>query len=411
MARTLLSINNYFYARGGAEVVFLRHNGIFEDAGWAVAVFCMQHPRNRHSRWSGEFVEEIEFGSEGYGVIDKVSKGLKAVYSLEARAKVGRLIDRIEPDVCHVHNVYHHISPSVLSVVRNRGVPLVMTLHDLKIACPAYSMLTHDGVCERCRDGGLYRVATNRCMKGSPALSLLVMVESYLHRFLGSYTENVDKFIVPSRFYLEKLCEWGFDRARFAYVPNFVQVEDFRPRYEPGSRFTYFGRLSPEKGVATLIRACADAGVGLDVVGAGPIEDELHELAAALEADVRFHGYQSGDALYDRIAAARAVVVPSEWYENAPLSVLEAGALGKPVIAADIGGLPELVVDGESGWIFPSGSVEALSACLQRVAQMPDGAVEGIGSAARAGVAEHFSPHAYLTRIRGVYEELGVVWH
>lgn len=411
MPSTLLSINNYFYARGGAEIVFLRHNEMFENAGWSVVPFCMHHDRNEKSEWSRAFVEEIELGTPSYGLWDKVSKGVKAVYSLEARSKVQQLLEWIEPDVCHAHNVYHHISPSVLGAISASGVPVVMTLHDLKIACPAYSMLTHDGVCERCRDGSLYRVATNRCMKGSVSLSLLVMIESYLHRFLGSYTQNVDTFVVPSRFYLEKLSEWGFDRSRFVHVPNFVDVDRFRARYEPGRRFVYFGRLSAEKGIATLIRAAAHAGVGLDIIGSGPIEDELRALAAHWRADAVFHGYQSGDALFETIAAARAVVVPSEWYENAPLSVLEAAALGKPVVAANIGGLPELVTEDESGWTFESGSVDELSSCLRRLADSSDATIRTAGLAARTHAAERYSPGRYLERMRDVYTGLGVAWH
>ena len=182
MAATLLSINNYYYPRGGAEVVFFRHNGMLHDAGFNVVPFAMNHRMNVGGAERSEFASEVEYGRESDGLAAKIRKGLKGVYSFEARTKLAHLIDRSAPDVCHAHNVYHHLSPSILGLVRARGIPLVMTLHDLKLACPAYSMLTHDGVCERCRDGRLYQVVTNRCMKGSLALSALVMLESYLHR-------------------------------------------------------------------------------------------------------------------------------------------------------------------------------------------------------------------------------------
>jgi glycosyltransferase involved in cell wall biosynthesis len=331
------------------------------------------------------------------------------VYSLEARRAVERIIDRTSPDVCHAHNIYHHLSPSILSAVRNRGVPLVMTLHDLKLGCPAYSMLTHDGVCERCRGGRYYQAVAHRCMKGSLALSLWVMVESYVHKLLGSYVRNVDRFIVPSRFYKTKLVEWGFPEERFEYVPNFVAAEQFEPRFEPGTRFVYFGRLSYEKGVATLIRAAAAAGTPLDIVGTGPKGDSLRALAASLQADVRFLGYLSGAPLHDAIRAARAVVIPSEWYENAPLSALEAGALGKPAIVAEIGGLPE-IVDSGSGWSFPSGDVDALATRLTEVATLADASIAEAGVSARRRVLEQFSPQRYMENIRRVYAGLGVRW-
>jgi glycosyltransferase involved in cell wall biosynthesis len=245
-------------------------------------------------------------------------------------------------------------------------------------------------------------------MKGSLALSALVMLESYLHLALGSYLRNVDRFLVPSRFYLHKLVEWGFPAERFEYVPNFVAAESFEACYAPGARFVYFGRLSAEKGVATLIRAAAEAKVGLDVVGTGPAENALRALAAG--RDVRFLGYLTGTKLNAAVSSARAVVVPSEWYENAPLAVLEGAALGKPLIVARIGGLPELVVEGESGWSFESRSVSELAAILRRVAQLPDADVAAVGLAARRRIEDEFSPQRYLERIRGVYSRLGVAW-
>ena len=408
MSGTLLSINNYYYARGGAEVLFMRHNGMLAAEGWSVVPFCMRHADNYPTPWSYDFVEEIELDGEHDGFAAKLRKGVKAVYSLEARAKVRRLLDRVAPDVCHAHNVYHHLSPSILAVIHGRGIPLVMTLHDLKLACPAYSMLARDGVCERCRDGHLFNVFTQRCMKNNALLSFLVMVESYLHRFLRSYVANVDRFLVPSRFYIDKFVDWGFDPAQFRHLPNFVDAQRYEPCFTPGRRFAYVGRLSAEKGVATLIEAAAQAGVPLDIIGTGRAERGLRELAEQRSCDVRFHGYLSGRALQAAMASARAIVVPSEWYENAPLTVLEAGALGKPVIASAIGGLPELVVEGETGWTFAPGSVEALAERLRTVADLADAGVERAGKAARRHVAEEFGPDRYLDGIRDVYLELGV---
>jgi glycosyltransferase involved in cell wall biosynthesis len=408
MAATLLSINNYYYPRGGAEVVFFRHNGMLNDAGFRVVPFAMNHEMNVGGPERSEFVSELEYGRKSDGFVANVRKGLKSVYSFEARSKLASLIERAAPDVCHAHNVYHHLSPSILGLVRSRGIPLVMTLHDLKIACPAYSMLSHDGICERCRNGRLHQVVTHRCMKGSLALSALVMVESYLHRLLGSYLRNVDLFLVPSRFYQRKLVEWGFPAERFEYVPNFVAADSFPACYAAGARFVYFGRLSREKGIATLIRAAAAAKVGIDVIGTGPQELELKALAAG--QDVRFLGFLTGAKLNAAVSAARAVVVPSEWYENAPLSVLEGAALGKPLIVARVGGLPELVVESESGWTFESRSVDELAACLRRVAELPDAEVSAVGVAARHRIEDEFSPRRYLDRIRSVYGRLGVQW-
>jgi glycosyltransferase involved in cell wall biosynthesis len=173
----------------------------------------------------------------------------------------------------------------------------------------------------------------------------------------------------------------------------------------------YFGRVSPEKGLATLVRAAAAARCKISIVGTGPQLEELRRLAADLGADVTFAGYLTGEALHEVVRTARAVVLPSEWYENAPLSVLEAFALGKPVIAAAIGGLPELVIDGESGWHFQSGSREGLAERLRQVNSSPDDAIRAFGSEALQRVRVNYSPDRYMNDIRKLYGRLGVLWN
>lgn len=403
----LLAINNYHYRRGGAEVVFLEQNRLFSELGWRVAPFCMRHPENLPTPWAEHFVDEIEFGRE-YSLREKAVRAQKITFSVEARQKLDRLLAQFQPDLAHAHNVYHHISPSIFGLLRRRGVPVVLTLHDLKLACPAYKMFTHDGVCERCKGGALHNVVRHRCIKGSLALSATILVESALHRLLGCYARNVDRFVVPSRFYAEKFAEWGWQRERFVHVPNFVEVDDYAPDASVGEAFVYFGRLGPEKGLATLVRAAATARVPVWLVGTGPEEPRLRELAAALGADVRFLGYLSGGALHEAVRRARAVVLPSEWYENAPRSVMEAYALGRPVIGARIGGIPELVRDGETGMVFESGDVESLAEALSALRDLPDSAAAEMGEAGRRWMAREFTPARYRDRLLDLYRSAGL---
>jgi glycosyltransferase involved in cell wall biosynthesis len=407
MTPKLLSINNYYYYRGGAETVFLEQNKMFEAYGWEVIPFAMHHPRNLATPWSRYFVDEIEFG-EAYSLAQKVIRANKVIYSFEARRKLGQLIDDVRPDVSHAHNIYHHISPSILGLLKSRGVPTVLTLHDLKIACPAYNMLAADGICERCRGGRLHNVLVHRCIKGSTVLSAVVMAEAVLHRLIGSYRSSVDRFVVPSRFYIDKLTQWGMPAHLFRHVPNFVDTNSQQPQFEAGKRFLYLGRLSREKGLPTLIRAAGAARVPVSVAGTGAMLDELRELAKQCGADVDFLGYLTGDALKAAIKSARAVVLPSECYENAPMSVLEAYALGKPAIGARIGGIPELIRENETGLIFTSGDVAALSTALEKLMSMPDAAVEQMGRQGRQWVEREFTADLYRARLLNIYHELGV---
>jgi len=404
---TLLSVNNYYYYRGGAETVFLEHNRMFEREGWQVVPFAMRHARNLPSLWSEHFVDEIEFG-EAYSFREKLTRVPRVIYSQQARQRLRQLLDATTPDLCHAHNIYHHISPSILGLLKQRDIPVVLTLHDLKVACPAYQMLAGDGICERCRNGRLYNVVRHRCIKDSTALSAVVMVEAIVHRLLGSYRNCVDRFVVPSRFYASKLAEWGIPAEKFRHVPNFVDVPRYEPEFRPGERFLYFGRLANEKGLHTLVRAAAAVRCRLSIAGTGPELEPLQRLAAETGADVKFLGYLSGANLHDAVRSARAVVLPSEWYENAPMSVLEAYALGKPVLGARIGGIPELIQDNVTGFQFESGNEASLVAVLERAAATSDARLVEMGRAGRTWVEAEFTAEVYRDRMLAVYGELGV---
>nr|WP_093186768.1 glycosyltransferase [Thiocapsa sp. KS1] len=403
-----MAINNYYYRRGGAEVVFLESAKLLADSGWDVVPFAMKHPQNLPSPWSEYFIDEIEYG-EDYSFFEKAARIPKVIYSFEARRKVRDLIRVARPDIAHAHNVYHHISPSIFGALKEEGIPTILTLHDLKLACPAYKMLAHDGVCERCKGGRIWNVVTHKCVKDSYALSGTIALETLTHRALQLYSRNVDRFIVPSRFYLEKFVEWGWDRDRFTYIPNFVDTERFAPDPTPGNAFVYVGRLGHEKGLRTLIKAAAIAAVPLRIIGTGPEEEILRALSERTGGKAEFLGYLAGDDLQGAIKTGRALVLPSEWYENAPVSILESYALGRPVIGAKIGGIPELIRPGETGATFESSDVEALATVLRQVASLNASEVTEMGMAGRGWVEDDFSDVRHRDRLVALYKTLGVV--
>lgn len=403
----ILSINSYHYRRGGSDVVYLDHAALMESLGWDNAFFSMQHQKNLPTPWSRYFIDELEFGG-AYSLGQKISMAAKAVYSFEAQRKLRSLLQDFRPDVAHLHCIYHHQSPSILPVLTEAGIPVVMTAHDLKIACPAYKMLNRTGVCERCKDGSVLNVIRHRCVRDSLAASVIVAAESGLQRTMQTYRKHLTKVVAPSRFFLEKFVEWGWPREQFVYIPNYVDASKFEPTFEPGDYFFYFGRLALEKGVGTLIRAAARAGVRLRIAGTGPEGDVLKALAAEVGGDIEFLGFVSGDPLWKLLREARAIVLPSEWYENAPMSVLEAYASGKPVIGARIGGIPEMVMEGETGWLFESGSVVELAEKLADVQSHPGAVISAMGQAARRVVEDRFNERQYLNAMLRLYESLGV---
>jgi glycosyltransferase involved in cell wall biosynthesis len=404
-ARRLLAINNYFYRRGGAESVFLDHIDLFAGAGWDVVPFAMEHPDNLPSPWSPYFVSEIEYGRSS-GPLTKAMQAAKIIFSLEARRKIRALVSCARPTVAHAHNVYHHISPSIFQALKAEGIPIVMTAHDLKLACPAYKMLNQGRVCERCRGGQIQNVLLNRCVKDSLAVSGLVFLETLVHRSFGLYRDTIDRLVTPSRFYRDKLVEWGWDASRIAYIPNCIDADQFTPRSDESNYFVYAGRLAPEKGLATLVRATALSQQRLVLAGTGPEEAALRRLATEVGADVSFAGYLKKPELQRLVGEALALVLPSEWYENAPISVLEAYALGRPVIGARIGGIPELVLHNETGVLVEPGNVEMLADALAGIANLPQTTRTEFGARGRDWVRREFSPDGYRDRTTELYNEV-----
>ncbi len=388
-------------------MVFFEHDAMFRRLGWDTAVMTMHHPRNEPSPWSEFFVDEIEFGHE-YGLAHKLAMAGKVIYSLEARRKLGRLLDRFRPDVAHAHCIYHHLSPSVLPLLKAHGIPVVMTSHDLKLACPSYKMVNRTGICERCKNGNLFNVIRYRCVRDSLPVSALIALESSIHKVSGIYRKHLDRIVAPSLFMKNKLVEWGWDAERIVHIPNYVHSDAFTPNPAPGNYFVYFGRLQVDKGVATVVKAAIQAGVKLHMVGTGPDEAFVKELARGHEERVTFHGYQSGETLWRIVGQSRAAVLASEIYENAPISILEAYAMGKPVIGARIAGIPEMVREGETGALFESGNVDELAALMGRFATLPDGELAEMGQAARAYVSRTFTARRYLDEMLELYAGLGV---
>lgn len=401
----LLAINNYFYLRGGAESVFFEEMEIFKNDGWDVVPFSMKDEKNVESPWSQYFIDSLEFENIR-SLPAKILAVPKIIYSNESKKKLSKLLQEVKPDIAHAHNVYHHISPSILQVLKKANIPTVMTLHDLKIACPAYRMLNDQGICEKCKGGKNFNVLKNRCIKGSTLGSGVIMLESYLHMWLQSYAKNVDRFIVPSRFYRDKFIEWGWPAEQFVYVPNFVDTEQFKFSEKPGEYFFYFGRLSFEKGVGTLIKAALKTGVQLKVAGTGPDMEQLKKLVGGAK-NIEFLGFLRGESLHDAIGGARAVVLPSEWYENAPISVMESYAMGRPVVGADIGGIPELIKPGVTGEIFPSGDIDALCGVLSRLDDEPDANLTAMGRAGRQWMEDEFDRKVHLEMLLKVYRGVG----
>jgi glycosyltransferase involved in cell wall biosynthesis len=398
----VLLVNKFYYRRAGAETALFNLAELLESRGHVVVPFSTQHPENLPSRYEGDFASYSELDGSNT-VRQSVRATRNVLYSREARRKIERIIEREKPDVAHLHNIYHHLSPSILGPLRKHSIPTVMTLHDYKVVCPAYTLYTGGQACERCRGGKFASAVFRRCSKGRLGRSALLAAEAYLHGpVLRSY-KKVDLFLSPSRFLLDKVREMGFDRPA-AVVPNVFFAGRFLPATSAsGRRIVYAGRLTQEKGVATFLRAVRDIPSEVRIIGTGPDEAKLREIAAgAGSASIRFLGHLPFPELLDEIRDSLFVVCPSEWYENLPYAVLEAFALGKPVVAARIGGLPELVRDGETGLFFEPGDAEEMKLRMKTLLDDPAAAAR-MGKEARRFVESEFVPDRAYNAVMAAY--------
>lgn len=399
----ILMVNKFFYVKGGSETYYFSLKTMLEKHGHTVVDFSMQDERNLHSEYAEYFVKNTDYNTHG-GLFDKAAMAMKIVYSFEAREKFERLIQREKPDIVHLHLFQHQISPSILDVIRKYRLPCVYTAHDLKMICLNYKMMHHGRLCEDCRGGRVLPCLKNRCVKESLVKSAINAAEGIVHKFKKSY-DAIDTVIVPSLFYRRKFAEFGVDEERLVYIPNFL-LEDAPACPMPedaGQYILYFGRLSEEKGIMMLLEALKATSVRLKIAGTGPLEKAISDYISrnALE-QTELLGFQSGEKLDSLIAGARAVVLPSQWYENSPYSAIEALRLSRPLIAADIGGLPEMI--SGNGFVYSAQDAGALRECLIRMQNLDEEEYRTMEHASRSLFLERFTEKEHYIALMRVYE-------
>jgi glycosyltransferase involved in cell wall biosynthesis len=402
----ILHVNKFLYRRGGAEAYMLDLAALQEASGHEVAFFSMAHPENVPSRFERYFPERVEFDPPPADLPGKLRGAGRLLWSPAASRGIERVAREFRPDLAHLHNVYHQLSPSVLRPLRRLGIPAVMTLHDYKLACPTYRFVDHGRICEACLPRRYWEPVVRRCNRGSLGASTVNAVEATLHSLIDAYGP-VARFVCPSRFLEGKMRQARIDPRRLRWVPNFVDPAAFEPKRRAGGPVVYAGRLSEEKGVDVLIEAVARRPeLRLDVAGDGPVRSSLEGLARARGADdrVRFLGRLPVDRLRGVLRDGSVAAVPSRWYENMPLAILEAFASGLPVVGTALGGIPELIDPGGNGLIVPPEDPAALGDALAALAGEPQRAL-AMGRAARDAVERSYSPGPHVERLEAVYRE------
>ena len=403
----ILSLNNFYYLRGGSERVLLEEMRMLQEAEHEVAIFTRSYPRNQYAPYERFFPAAIQRDKYGFSLT-----GLRTIkemiYSTSARQGLRRLLEEFKPDLVHAHNIYGGLSTSVLDALKEKNTPTVMTLHDLKLLCPSYLMLNHGRVCERCKGNKFYHAVLTRCHKDSTIASAVYAAESYFSHIYRKYS-SVQQFIAPSMFLLNKHREFGFEAGRFVHITNPVDLNGIAASRHAGKYLFYFGRISREKGIRSLITAYKrlKTNLPLSIAGDGPDREAVEKMVMQEQQkeNIKFTGYLASAPLGKAIDSAKAVILPSECYENAPMAILESFSRGKPVIGARIGGIPEMIDDGVNGYLFEPGDTADLQKKLELFLALPDNRVLEMGKAARNKIEREYSAGSHYDRLVQVYQK------
>ncbi len=402
----ILMVHKFHYIEGGAERYVFNLSDLLRTKGHEVIPFSMQHPRNVASEYSDYFVDYFnpdQFKSKNPFTV--MSKALRIIYNRPAQKKLAQLLQKTKPDIAHVHSVYHHLSPAVLDTLKSFGIPVILTLHDFKLVCPNIVLL--DGknrVCQRCRGRHFWFVFLKKCFRNSYGASLLVWWEACLHKYLKTYTKNVDLFHAPSAFLASRIAALGLSDKQIKVLPYTLDVDAFAPARGKGDYFVYIGRLSVEKGVLFLLEVMKRVKSGqLYIIGTGPLKEELSTLIRRENIqNTSLLGYKSGDTLKNLVANARFMVLPSLCHDNSPLAIYEALSMAKPVVASNMGGIPELVEHGENGFIFQAGNADECAHKIEMLQQNPHLLVR-MGKNARQKAERLFGFEQHYKRIIDLY--------
>jgi len=376
-------VANWTWYPSGGDWTYVEHiSKLYREHGHQVIPFSMKDERNFPSPFSEYFIEHID-----YKKVNKksLSDGLKviktSIYSNEAQQKLERLLDAVKIDFAHINVIHHYITPAILKTLKTRGIPIIWTLHEYTPICPESTFISHGKVCEKCFGGAFHHCVTNTCKKGSLPASLVAATENYVHKYLNYY-EYVDYYVCPSVFLFEKFKQFNFFKEKLVQLYHgydYSEIEEARSRQsikEPAQEaisetgpIVFVGRLEKIKGAHTLLEAMkSHPTIPLKIIGTGSQLEELQAYAQTNQLhQVEFLGKKTKKETLEWIGKSSLLVCPSEWYEVLGFTVVEAMAMGKPVIGSNIGAIPEMVIEGHSGLLFEPGNSIKLAASINEL--------------------------------------------
>jgi glycosyltransferase involved in cell wall biosynthesis len=383
----ILLVHNTYQQPGGEDVVFSQERRLLECAGHQVLTYC-------RSNW------EIAT----YSALKRLALLGRMVWARETRREIASVLHSQKPDLVHVHNTFLMVSPSIYSACKEAHIPVVQTLHNYRLLCPAANLFRRGGVCEECLKRSLWRGSLHGCYRNSRAATSAVALMLAVHRWVGTWSEMVDRFIALTEFSRQKFIEGGIPAEKMAVKPNFVYA-DPGSRASGGEYALFVGRLSPKERMITLLAAWQrlQKRIPLRIIGGGPELASLQAKVTQMElSDVRFLGQLPRDEVIAALKGARCLVFNSEWYETFGMAIIEAFACGVPVICSRLGAMQEIVADGRTGLHFAPGDAGDLAAKVEWAWAHPK-EMAAMGRAARAEYEAKYTADRNYTMLTEIY--------
>jgi glycosyltransferase involved in cell wall biosynthesis len=382
----VISVHNRYLLRGGEDEVFESEASLLTQYGWQVT----------------PVVEQNVYPDS---VFKKIGVAMDCVWSRHWYREFSALLQRTKPDVVHIHNFFPLISPSVYYACRKAGVPVVQTLHNYRLLCPAATLYRDGNVCEECLQHGLLRGVKYGCYQGSKLGTSAIALMLQVHRRLRTWAKMVDCYIALTEFSRRKLIDGGLPAAKIRVKPNFV-LPDPGMRERRGRYALFAGRLVDPKGLPTLLAAwkLLRKPIPLVVIGDGPNRAALEsQLKEAGLRDVIYRGRLSHEDTVEAIKGARFLVFPSEWYEGFPVTIAESFACGVPVICSRLGSMQEIVADGRTGLHFRPTEADDLASKIEWAWDHPE-QMEAMGRGARFEFEAKYTAERNFYLLKEIYE-------
>ena len=401
---TILEINKYHFLKGGADIVFFNTMKLLQSHGNTVIPFTIKHPKNLPSQYEEYFVDAPEI-RDMKSATRKIKSIPRFISNTDAKHKLEKLLQVVRPDIAHIHNIFNGLSMSILPVLHKHNIPVVITMHDTRFVCPSSYFMLRGKWCTNCRKALHLNCLLKRCYQDSLSISAMSTIEMIHKDFFFNYNKYINQYIFLSKRFLSTHAQF---RKHFeqkgVVLPNFYNdLSNNQPVAKHGGYFLYYGRLTPEKGISTLIQVMKSLpSIKFKIAGNGPMRDEIESLNLS---NVDYLGFVIGQDLTELIENAKFTILPSECEDNNPMTIIESYGHGTPVLGANIGGIPEIIKNHQTGAIFEPFNQQALSDAIIWGDKISADEYKLLTLQAFRFAYENFDPEIHYSKLIDIFKE------